>query len=213
MLGELAERLKAPDSKSGVPKGIGGSNPSLSANKIIKSGGFGGPPLRVSPARSSLRSGAIRRPACQQRPARSARPQTRLASRPSISSCTPVKDAPSPPQKGTRATAIQRAWTQEVELIRRAGRGTRLWSQREIDEIKAGANFEKLGYTGHHINMVKDFPAWQGDPRNITFLRPGKGEEHMAVGHPGGTRVSQPSSLLIDRESMLKSLRVAKGGK
>ena len=124
-----------------------------------------------------------------------------------------VKDAPSPPQKGTRATAIQRAWTQEVELIRRAGRGTRPWSQREIEEIKAGANFEKLGYTGHHINMVKDFPAWQGDPRNITFLRPGKGEEHLAVGHPGGTRVSQPSSLLIDRESMLKSLRVVKGGK
>src|SRR5438067_711488 len=32
ILGELAERLKAPDSKSGGPKGLGGSNPSLSAN-------------------------------------------------------------------------------------------------------------------------------------------------------------------------------------
>src|SRR5438132_12991146 len=32
--GELAERLKAPDSKSGGPKGLGGSNPSLSAKTV-----------------------------------------------------------------------------------------------------------------------------------------------------------------------------------
>ena len=32
-LGELSEWLKVPDSKSGVPQGTGGSNPSLSATK------------------------------------------------------------------------------------------------------------------------------------------------------------------------------------
>ena len=34
--GEVAEWSNVPDSKSGVPKGTGGSNPSLSANQNYK---------------------------------------------------------------------------------------------------------------------------------------------------------------------------------
>lgn len=33
--GEVAEWSNVPDSKSGVPKGTGGSNPSLSANGLV----------------------------------------------------------------------------------------------------------------------------------------------------------------------------------
>ena len=34
--GEVAEWSNVPDSKSGVPRGTGGSNPSLSAKKIMQ---------------------------------------------------------------------------------------------------------------------------------------------------------------------------------
>jgi len=49
-------------------------------------------------------------------------------------------------------------------------------------------------------------PAWQGDPRNIAFLRQGSGQSHMTMGHPGGTRAPQPSGDLIDRQAMLEGL-------
>src|SRR5262245_57268889 len=103
-----------------------------------------------------------------------------------------MEDAPSPPMSGTRQTAIDLAWRQEVELIERTGRGSRPWTPDEIAKILDGASYKDLGYTGHHINRVADAPAWKGDPRNIEFLKQGAGEEHMTYGHPGGTRAPQP---------------------
>ena len=117
-----------------------------------------------------------------------------------------IQGAPSPPLQGVRQTGIDRAWRLEVELIRRTGRGSRDWTSEEIMRIRGGEFYRDLGYTGHHINRVQDAPAWKGDPRNIQFLKQGKGEEHMAFGHPNGTRAVQPPGLLIDRESMLRSL-------
>ena len=117
-----------------------------------------------------------------------------------------MEDAPSPPMEGGRQVAIDRAWRQEIDLIEKSGRGSRPWTNAEIERIKAGEGYRDLGYTGHHLNPVNQFKKWQGDPRNIEFLRQGKGEEHMTIGHPGGTRAIQPARPLIDRESMLNSL-------
>ncbi len=117
-----------------------------------------------------------------------------------------MEEAPRPPLPGTRQTAIDRAWRQEAELIKSTGQGSRPWTPEEIERIQAGASHGDLGYTGHHINRVQDFPAWKGDPRNIEFLKRGAGQEHMRLGHPGGTRAAQPPGYLIDRESMLESL-------
>ena len=117
-----------------------------------------------------------------------------------------MEDAPTPPMQGSRQTAINRAWAQEVQLIQETGRGTRPWAEAEIKEILAGASYKDLGYTGHHLNRVADAPAWRGDPRNIEFLKQGPKQEHMRRGHPGGTAAAQPPKYLIDREAMLESL-------
>jgi hypothetical protein len=110
------------------------------------------------------------------------------------------------PVAGGRQSAIDRAWALEVELVLRTGKGTAPWTDAEIAKIKAGETYGDLGYTGHHINKVADYRAWQGDPRNIAFLKQGPGESHMAKGHPGGTRAPQPEAYLIDRQAMLNLL-------
>jgi hypothetical protein len=114
------------------------------------------------------------------------------------------QEAPTPAVRGDRMDAIEAAFELEVELINATGRGSRGWTAEEIARIKNGASLKDLGYTGHHINRVKQLPDWQGDPRNIEFLRQGSGEEHMVLGHPGGTRAQQPPRELIDREAMLR---------
>jgi hypothetical protein len=90
----------------------------------------------------------------------------------------------------------------EVDLIKKTGQGTAPWTAEEIAQIKAGKTYKDLGYTGHHINKVADFPEWQGDPRNIAFLKQGAGQSHMTTGHPGGTKVPQGGGDLIDRTAM-----------
>lgn len=112
---------------------------------------------------------------------------------------------------GSRQTAIDRAWKQEVDLIKKTGRGSRPWTQSEINRIKNGASYKDLGYTGHHINPVQSAKDWKGDPRNIDFMKQGSGEEHMTKGHPGGTKAKQPPGKLIDREQMLKNWESSKG--
>lgn len=121
-----------------------------------------------------------------------------------------ISESPSPPQPGARQTAIDRAWRLEADLVKRTGRGSRGWSDAEIQAISEDKTYRDLGYTGHHINRVHDFPAWQGDPRNIEFLRQGSGNEHMADGHPGGTRAAQPEKPLIDRAEMLSRYKPEK---
>ena len=82
-----------------------------------------------------------------------------------------MADAPTPPMLGSRQTGIDRAWALERELIERSGRGSSPWTTAEITRIKAGDSYTDLGYTGHHLDRVKDAPAWSGDPRNIVFLK------------------------------------------
>jgi hypothetical protein len=107
------------------------------------------------------------------------------------------------PTSGGRQAGIDRAWAQEVALIRATGRGTAPWTDPELGLIRGGASFGDLNYTGHHINKVADYRAWAGDPRNIAFLKQGSGEAHMRLGHPGGTAAPQPEGYLIDRAAML----------
>ncbi|WP_391542764.1 hypothetical protein [Posidoniimonas polymericola] len=115
------------------------------------------------------------------------------------------------PLPGSRQTAINRAWALEVELIQRTGRGSRDWTLGEIRQVLDNVDPTQIvsarapmGYTGHHINRVKDLPAYAGDPRNIHFLARGSGREHMVLGHPGGTRAVQPPGNLIDREAIIR---------
>jgi hypothetical protein len=110
------------------------------------------------------------------------------------------------PQSGTPGTGIERAWKQEVALVRASGRGTAPWTPDEITQILGGASYGDLGHTGHHINKVEDYRAWAGDPRNIAFLKQGSGESHMRLGHPGGTAAPQPEGYLIDRSAMIANL-------
>jgi hypothetical protein len=116
------------------------------------------------------------------------------------------------PMMGKRQAGINRAWRLEVQLLQKFGRGTRPWTDDEISRILDGDTYTDLGYTGHHMNKVDHYEDLQGDPRNIFFLRQGGGEEHMSMGHPGGTRAAQPQMPLIDRQWMLDNLNPAQFG-
>ncbi|EHU1196472.1 RHS repeat-associated core domain-containing protein, partial [Acinetobacter baumannii] len=132
------------------------------------------------------------------------------------------------PQAGSRQDAIDRAWSLEKQLIQTTGTGTRDWSKAELDTIlrtPSGSGkghlssvMSNLGYTGHHINSVKNNGAlgesWKGDPRNIVFLEnpkhpnsspmPNAYNEHFhsKQGHRGST-TNVSRGRLIDRQAMI----------
>lgn len=128
-------------------------------------------------------------------------------------------------QQGARGTAIDRAWVQEKALIEKTGMGTRDWSPSEIELIKNTKNgsltsvMSEHGYTGHHINSVKNNGAlglkWKGDPRNIVFLENDKHPNstnmpnaynehfHSDQGHRG-TTTNTSRGRLIDRMATLR---------
>lgn len=106
------------------------------------------------------------------------------------------------PVAGSRTTGINRAWSQERDLLN-AGGGTRSWSAGEARDL--WMNGSVPGCTGHHINSVDAFPDWAGDPRNIRFLTNGHStNEHLysTLGH-GGAWQNQTSGDLIDRSAMI----------
>ena len=126
------------------------------------------------------------------------------------------------PVAGGRATAINRAWTLEKQMVTETGAGTRTWTPAEVDLIKTTPNADLLsvmsehGYTGHHINSVKGNgalgTAWKGDPRNIVFL---ENAEHAAgvdvhlhgmEGHRGAY-TNPGKGRLIDRQAMIDQHR------
>jgi RHS repeat-associated protein len=74
------------------------------------------------------------------------------------------------PQPGTRGTGVSRAAQLEVELVQRTGSGTIDWNADEIAFIKQNGRLPR-GIVGHHINSVVPYDDWQGDPRNIMFVR------------------------------------------
>ncbi len=121
--------------------------------------------------------------------------------------------------QGGRSTAINRAWVLEKQLLQAGRKGTHDWSKAEIELIlntKSSALksvMSNKGYTGHHINSVEGNGSlgakWQGDPRNIRWVKNGKHPEgvnehvHGDRGHRGNTQNSTQGRL-IDRKAMLE---------
>jgi RHS repeat-associated protein len=131
-------------------------------------------------------------------------------------------------QAGSRQDAIDRAWALEKELLENGQVGTRAWSPAERNTIlntptgskpgQLSSVMSNSGYTGHHINSVKNNGAlgtkWQGDPRNIVFLEnhkhpnstnmPNAYNEHFhsPQGHRGTTN-NTSRGRLIDRQAMI----------
>lgn len=94
-----------------------------------------------------------------------------------------------------RRTAVERAWAQERELVRRYGRGTRRWTEAEKRELMKRGKVR--GYEGHHRNPVVGStlkgrgierrrhatgnPALARDPDNIAFLKSDKHDKLHAM--------------------------------
>ncbi len=90
--------------------------------------------------------------------------------------------------------AVGEAWWQEMELVRRTGRGTAEWSERQLRQLAQG--IRPRGIHGHHINNVAHHPDLAGDPNNIMFMR---GPQHTALHSTnGGTRMPTTGEF-IDR--------------
>lgn len=84
--------------------------------------------------------------------------------------------------KTTRNSAVKKAWKNEVTLIESTGRGTRNWTDSEIEELLIKGKVK--GYVGHHMKSVKGYPDLAGDPFNIQFLTR---REHLRA-HRGNWR-------------------------
>jgi RHS repeat-associated protein len=102
------------------------------------------------------------------------------------------------PQAGTRGTGVDRAIRLEVELVQKTGSGTVNWSAEEVAFIRQNGRLPD-NIVGHHINNVGRFPEWQGDPRNIMFVRgrAGNFEAH------GGSWRNPTMGSLIDRQALI----------
>jgi len=81
-----------------------------------------------------------------------------------------------------RQNAVREAWKNEKSRVRE-GQGTRDWSQSEQREIVAKGR--AIGYQGHHMKSVKDYPKHAGNPNNIQFLNR---TEHIGGAHNGNTQ-------------------------
>jgi hypothetical protein len=96
-------------------------------------------------------------------------------------------------------------------LVLKTGFGTANWTPDQLTELTSTGKVK--GFTGHHINNAASAPAWQGDPRNITFLSNGpNGGDHLhsPQGHRGNYQNST-SGRLIDREEMLRQHNKSQG--
>jgi hypothetical protein len=78
--------------------------------------------------------------------------------------------------KSVRSSAVKKAWRNEVELVAATGKGTRNWTDLEIEELLTTGKVK--GYEGHHMKSVKGYPDLAGDPLNIQFLTR---KEHFAA--------------------------------
>ena len=93
--------------------------------------------------------------------------------------------------KALRSDAVTKAWQAEVELVKGTGKGTRNWTQTEIDELLI--NGKVSGYEGQHMKSATAYPDYAGNPDNIQFLK-GRGDygndwvnEHLDA-HKGSWR-------------------------
>jgi len=72
------------------------------------------------------------------------------------------------------------------------------WNADEIAFIKQNGRLPP-SIVGHHINSVVPYGDWQGDPRNIMFVR-GQGANFQAHGRDFRTPTTGP---LIDRQTLI----------
>jgi RHS repeat-associated protein len=84
-----------------------------------------------------------------------------------------------------RKQAVETAWQQERRVVIRTGRGTREWTEKQIEELKRRGKVK--GFQGHHINSVNGNAGLAGDPDNIEFLT--ESEHRKLHSSMGGTRV------------------------
>ncbi|MEK7802656.1 MAG: hypothetical protein AAB276_09410, partial [Pseudomonadota bacterium] len=103
------------------------------------------------------------------------------------------------PMPGSRGNARRIADRLEVELVQKTGKGTFSWTRQEIEYIKRTCEIPK-GVVGHHTNNAASFPDWEGDPRNISYVRGQKGNFDAH-----GRNFQNPTTgPLIDRDALLK---------
>ena len=67
-----------------------------------------------------------------------------------------------------RRLGVERAWADEVALVRRTGFGTREWGEPELAELLIKGRVK--GYFGHHINSATKYPHLASNPGNVEFL-------------------------------------------
>ena len=91
-----------------------------------------------------------------------------------------------------RRKGVMLAWEDERNLVQRRNKGSREWSDAEIDELLATGRIK--GYVGHHINSVISNPDLADVPGNIQFLTP---KEHLEA-HAGSFH-NPTQGQLIDR--------------
>ncbi|MGN6150443.1 MAG: RHS repeat-associated core domain-containing protein [Lysobacteraceae bacterium] len=113
-----------------------------------------------------------------------------------------------------RKRGISRAWSEERELVRKTGAGSRPWTVAEIETLLKKGYVP--GYDGHHINNVNDFPEMAADPSNVTFL---DADEHLAA-HGGNWRnrtqgdlVARTGRFVTVRSVGSRIIRIIKPGK
>lgn len=97
-----------------------------------------------------------------------------------------------------RQKAVRDAWTQERQLVRASGQGTRDWTSRQMKQLRDEGKVP--GYEGHHIRSVNQHTTkWAGDPRNITFVTR---QQHLNL---HGRDFHNPTTgNLIDRPAMIR---------
>lgn len=104
--------------------------------------------------------------------------------------------------KYLRQKAVKLARKQEMDLVRKTGKGTRPWTPRQREQLKKGRWIK--GYEGHHIRDVSSHSKkWSSDPRNIKFVTR---RQHLRE-HKGDFK-KPTTGKLIDRQKLARQATV-----
>jgi len=95
--------------------------------------------------------------------------------------------------KYLRQKSVRDAWKAERELVINTGKGTRKWTNAEMQELIQTGKVK--GYEGHHINNVKHHPELAGEQRNVEFVK--QGNNHLEK--HGGNYRNETHGPLISR--------------
>jgi hypothetical protein len=80
-----------------------------------------------------------------------------------------------------RQKAVRDAWSNEIEIVKKTGYGSRDWTSSELEELLTTNKVS--GYEGQHMKSATRYPDYAGDPENIQFLK-GRNmdiNEHLAA--------------------------------